>query len=362
MPIHLHIGTHKTGTTAIQRQLKRNREALKQIGIWYPNEAELLPGRGDGIPHRTIARSLNNTAGAKPYSRDELQTLAQSIIRISRQYDHTIISSEALWRIGFAAVPDPYPLEELWLRKQSNVAKIRGLFGDADIRITAVLRERGAYIQSGYSEFVLATLYKQSIKAFIHSYHHSWDYRRQLQAWSNHFPVRAYSYEELSQTNQLPLNFLKHLCDTNLAEDTLALDKKSRVNISEPLACVAFKLFLNQLPLEYQKRCKLHRKYSQLFAKAAYQKDVQEMMAINSWLKGDELAELRQSLAAEDEEIRALFCPSFVSIPADGLALLQPGDRPPPPMATADQQQVIRWMLSQKPLKAEWFSSEDPQS
>ena len=86
------------------------------------------------------------------------------------------------------------------------------------------------------------------------------------------------------------------------------------------------------------------------------------MMAINSWLKGDELAELRQSLAAEDEEIRALFCPSFVSIPADGMALLQPGDRPPHPMATVDQQRVIRWMLSQKPLKAEWFSSEGPQS
>ena len=357
MPIHLHIGTHKTGTTAIQRQLKRNRETLKKRGIWYPNEAELLPGRGNGIPHRDIAQSLNNTAGAKPYSPEELQTIAKTIIRTSREYDHTIISSEAFWRIGFAAVPDPYPSEELWLRKQSNVAKIRRLFGDADVRITAVLRERGAYIQSGYSEFVLATLYTQGIRPFIRSYHHSWDYRQQLQSWNKHFPVSAHSYEDLSQSNQLPFNFLRHLCDMNLPEDTLSPDRKFLINISEPLACVVFKTFLNQLPLDYQKRVKLHRNYSQLFRKAGNNLVVQELMEINSWLKETELAELRQSLAAEDGEIRAQFCPALVSVPPETRA-----DRPLRPMATVDQQRVIRWMLSQKPLKAEWFSSEDPQS
>ena len=362
MPIHLHIGTHKTGTTAIQRQLKRNRESLKKLGVWYPSEGELLPGRGEGIPHRNIARSLDNRGGAKPYSVDELQIIARSIIGKAQQYEHTIISSEAFWRIGFAAVPDLYPIGELWLRKQSNIAKIRRLFQDADVRVSAVLRERGAYIQSSYSEFILATLYKDGIKQFIRSYSYAWDYDRQLQAWGSHFPVQAHSYEDLSQSGQLPLSFLRRLCGSNLPEEALAADKKPRVNISEPLACVAFKLFLNQLPLDYHKRNKLYGKYSKIFNQQSSQPAWQDMAAINSWLTGTELAALRQSLVATDQQIRAKYCPSFVSIAAEGMAQLQPGNREPRALKTADQQLVIRWMLTQKPLKKAWFSSADPEA
>ena len=35
--IHLHIGTHKTGTTVIQQTLAENREPLKALGYLYPN-------------------------------------------------------------------------------------------------------------------------------------------------------------------------------------------------------------------------------------------------------------------------------------------------------------------------------------
>lgn len=34
--IHLHIGTHKTGTTALQQTLAENREQLVQQGFLYP--------------------------------------------------------------------------------------------------------------------------------------------------------------------------------------------------------------------------------------------------------------------------------------------------------------------------------------
>lgn len=359
MPIHLHIGTHKTGTTAIQRQLKRNREALKKIGIWYPSEGELLPGRGDGIPHRNIARSLDNCRGQKPYSMDELRIIVRSLLNTAPHYEHTIISSEALWRIGFAHVPDLYPSEELWLRKQSNVAKIRRLFQDADVRVTVVLRERGAYIQSGYSEFVLATLYKFGIQHFIRSYGHSWDYGRHLQVWGSQFPVQAHSYEELCQSGQLPLAFLRRLCGSHLPDDSLAPDKKPRVNLSDPLACIAFKLFLNQLPLDYHKRNNLYIKYTKIFGQAGPDQPKLQLAAINSWLTGAELAALRQSLLSSDQHIRAAYCPSLLSIPADGMALLQPGNRPVQSLTTADQQRLIGWMLTQKPIKPGWFSQVD---
>lgn len=356
MPIHLHIGTHKTGTTSIQRQLKRNRESLKEAGIWYPSEGELLPGRGNGITHRNIARSLDNRGGPKPYSPDELCTIARSIATKSQQYEHTIISSEAFWRIGFPPAPELYAENELWFRKQSNVEQIRRLFQGLDVRVTAVLRERGAYIQSGYSEFVLATVYKHEIQTFIRSYGHGWDYNKQLLAWSSQFPVQAHSYEDLSQSGQLPLEFLRRLCEANLPDVTLAADIKSHANISEPIACVSFKLFLNQLPLDYHKRNKLYRKYSKIFKATCTEPAWQSFAATNSWLTGAELAALRKSLSASDQQIRLLYCPRFLSIHTDEMALIQPGNRLLRPLTTADQQQVLRIMLSQKPLKPAWFS------
>lgn len=40
MKLVLHIGTHKTGTTAIQSYLTAHRNALKQLGILYPSCCE----------------------------------------------------------------------------------------------------------------------------------------------------------------------------------------------------------------------------------------------------------------------------------------------------------------------------------
>jgi hypothetical protein len=359
MPIHLHIGTHKTGTTAIQRQLQRNRESLKQRGIWYPSEAELLPGGGGGIPHRNIARSLNSTAAPKPYDRPRLTAMAQAILRGARNYDHTIISSEAFWRIGFPAQPERCGSEEIWRRKQANVATVRQLFAEGDVHVHAVLRERAAYIQSSYSEFVLATLYPEDIHAYLRVYGHGWDYRRQLQAWSAHFPVQAYAYEKLCRGGRLPLDFLRALCGPDLPEDTLTAGGQLRANVSDPLACVTFKRFLNRQPLQPGKRDRLYRKYRRLFRRAATgsspSRQVRHLAALNSWLSPRELHDLRRSLAAEDQQIRNEFCADLESRPP-GLPGLLPWRRGTvQPLIALEHDRVVSWMLRRRPLKPSWL-------
>ena len=47
MKIIIHIGPHKTGTTAIQTHLLRNFAARKQNEYWYPNPGQWGPGHAE---------------------------------------------------------------------------------------------------------------------------------------------------------------------------------------------------------------------------------------------------------------------------------------------------------------------------
>jgi len=41
MTLIVHIGSHKTGTTAIQRFAASHRATLRERGLWYPSYEEI---------------------------------------------------------------------------------------------------------------------------------------------------------------------------------------------------------------------------------------------------------------------------------------------------------------------------------
>ena len=59
MRLILHAGTHKTGTTSIQKVLADNREWLRERGLIYPDGKSAF-GK-TSIPHHRFCRSLNGT-------------------------------------------------------------------------------------------------------------------------------------------------------------------------------------------------------------------------------------------------------------------------------------------------------------
>lgn len=105
MTIYLHIGSHKTGTTSIQKLLSRHRDTLAAQGIWYPRDSELLDGAHDSGAHLNIARSLDNNHRRKFYSASDLAKIFEALTSKSRSFHTTIISAEAFWRIGFIKPP-----------------------------------------------------------------------------------------------------------------------------------------------------------------------------------------------------------------------------------------------------------------
>ena len=353
MTIFLHIGTHKTGTTAIQRHLKRNANFYASQGLWYPREAELLSGGRDEPTHLNIARSLDWTNKPKPYSEAQLQEMAQALRERSRHYAHTIISAEAFWRIGFGRIDGDDGPDQMWQRKAENVERIRRLFGsEADVEVVCVIRERATYLQSSYSEFILATFYRKSIQKFLRSFRHVADYQRQLKAWVQHFPVRTLSYEKLCEEQNITQRFLHNLAGP-IAPPPDAGKQKTQFNVGHPIPCVLFKRYLNGMEgLPREQLIQMYDKGRRRFTKISDTSAVSSLKQINSWLTPKELRILRRSFLADDDQIRASFCPEFVSGPTGK----DPShDRSITPLSREAQYLTLGWMLSQKQPTAAWF-------
>lgn len=310
MAIILHIGTHKTGTTAIQRFLERNRRALREAGIWYPHEAELLTGGEQRPHHLDLARSLDVTRHAKRYSPEQIAQITRAICSGAQQHQTTIISAEAFWRIGFGHPdPDGHNREHLWSIKKLNIQHIRQLFDGADVEISACLRDHANYIQSLYSEFLISTQYRGSIRQFETTYQHALSYHRQLSTWAKEFPVSVHSYEQLSTDGRLPLNFLQKVCrQENLA--TVVEHEDLRANRSDPIACIAIKRHLNQLDLPAERRQKIYCKVRKRWRRSD-SRMIRTLREVNAWCTTAESEALAERFRRDDQQVREDYCPQL---------------------------------------------------
>lgn len=135
--VFIHIGSPKTGTTAIQQFLTRHRDSLAEQGVLYP-----MGG---------VLRSAHHLIGAAVYpsrasrlgnvSRDDALALAIAQIanEIAERKPHTVIlSTEYLWGELSAA----------------NIRRLLEPFRDMRIRIIAYVRRQDLLAQSLYVQAV----------------------------------------------------------------------------------------------------------------------------------------------------------------------------------------------------------------
>ena len=353
MTIILHIGTHKTGTTAIQHFLGKHRYSLRQKGIWYPDEADLLPSGKEVPTHLSLARSLDCTGKPKVYSQDQLSIMAKNLVKKSEDYDTTIISAEAFWRIGFGRPTGKGKNDdELWSNKDVNISRIRSLLAGSNTRVVAVLRERSRYIQSSYNEFVLATLYSETIQCFQRTYSHVFDYNAQLKAWQHYFPVQALSYEHLCSNQVLPTNFLQAVCGDVKLNELNHEDARSRANISQPIPCVFLKRYLNKATISHETRAKLYNKLRKRFGRQK-SRSLEQLRCINSWMTAKQLTRLRLKYRQDDDALRSTWnCHQMVSAESP---LSSAEKQSLQPMKQQDELLSLGWFHSQFPVSSKWF-------
>jgi hypothetical protein len=128
--IFLHIGRHKTGTTALQQLLRKNRRRLAEHGYNYLSAVKGGPG------NHTLAHALDpeRMAAADAEQRavyaEELEVTGRRL----RHRGHAIVSSEA-----FQHIPPP---------------AAAGFFPRGETTVVVYLREQLDYLLSAYAQFI----------------------------------------------------------------------------------------------------------------------------------------------------------------------------------------------------------------
>jgi hypothetical protein len=138
----LHVGTHKTGTTALQHSLEAARAALEACGISY--DPSLGQRNRSATAHHALARLLG-----EPETDETRRLLGFYRKAIARELElgrDVVISSERLYRMK---ADDGLGADGA---RQRYLDRVAGFFADMPIELIVYFRRPDTYIESFYKE------------------------------------------------------------------------------------------------------------------------------------------------------------------------------------------------------------------
>lgn len=234
MQLILHIGTHKTGTTAIQECLYRNEERLAGGGIHYA--------------HRLRARSFNQLAKLVAIGRrGEAQALFDRHLEKASAFGaHTLlISAESFFAMTmFHHKLEGRSYDEYWAAESHSIDRLRSLLpAGMPIRVVVFFRRQDKFLESVYAQTVKTRPLSASVEQFKDSVAEALDYARYMQLWSRNFPdCTVYTYEETA--NDAPRFFLRNVLQIGDTKAFEGLDLRVNTTLARDL--VEYKRELNK--------------------------------------------------------------------------------------------------------------------
>jgi len=215
--IYVHIGSHKTGTTALQSFFSLNRDILKKNGYLYP---------GIWKAHHSIVRELRdmNHVNHDAFQRSKLRKILNEIENTRCQT--IVISSEAFFQFGCG----------IQLKK-----KIEQVLGNSvDIKILCYCRRQDHLLQSVYQQIIKSPSknpQKMPISAFVMdtNYLKKWDYFQKLKEWEEVFGreaiiIRVYEKNQFYQ-NDLVRDFLHTIGLEFTSSYQIPTEKQSNIGL-----------------------------------------------------------------------------------------------------------------------------------
>lgn len=151
--IYLHIGTPKTGTTAIQNFCSENQEVLNRQGYYYPEFAYRYSGASRLRNGHFLFGRVYNEDRSRNIEREEeiFQEGFHEIYRAFQTYNNIILSDEGLWNCGFREE------ESVWekIKKELEQKQIA-------IKVIVYLRVQDTFLYSWWNQRVKEGLRAES--------------------------------------------------------------------------------------------------------------------------------------------------------------------------------------------------------
>jgi hypothetical protein len=141
--ILLHIGRHKSGTTALQHSFFINRDVLKRSGIYLP-----LTGIKKGHKaHHLISELLEKKARTQVIDLSKHELFIQLVAEINRcNEQYVLLTSEGFQNCAPKA--------------------IKALFIEFNVHVIFYMREQQSYLKSAYQQKIHATNYTGKVECF----------------------------------------------------------------------------------------------------------------------------------------------------------------------------------------------------
>ncbi len=213
----LHIGTHKTGTTGIQRFCATQREALLREGILYPSYD--LIGAKEHYAHHRVAHGL---AGVDPeWPAGKVASFLKEVAARCPEGGTVFLSAEPFYRhviIEGKRKAANLADRDYWQVRKRFVDVTAAAFADFEVEIVAVFRKQPAYFDSLYQETIKATRFTGTPFEFYLMKRNELNYFGQMRTWGECFPnMRVFVFEELLKRRNLVHDFLNAATGRTLA-------------------------------------------------------------------------------------------------------------------------------------------------
>lgn len=218
--IILHIGTHKTGTTALQSQLQTLKTDLKQHKVIYPETGT------QGAGHHQWPWALRDNKDA------EFERMVSDLKSSYTNENHYILSSE-----------------EWSFLNQEKIEKIGRAFDFCEVKIVCYLRSRSDFLISEFKQHVSmpSQRYNGSLLSFLFEKKmlSRMNYAVMLSKWGNVFQTKniyAGIYNKKAFVNNDILYDFFDLSGIYLNIEDSSPSKKENVSLSNEASAVLSKL------------------------------------------------------------------------------------------------------------------------
>ncbi|RJT32727.1 hypothetical protein D3227_26480 [Mesorhizobium waimense] len=291
MRLILHIGTHKTGSTALQQFLSANAKGLSEYGICYASPVHEF--------------NFNSIVSAFLLDGQEKfrYFLLENLRKAERNGAHTIIaSSENLYAMVryLACFKAEKTSAEVLAKERSLIERLRAAIpGHVECHVLCYVRRPDHYLESLYNQNVKrGALLTGDVVDFLNTINDMLDYHRYLSIWRDVFGSRACSVRayEAALPNLID-DFARHVLGTDISAFT---QQHLRVNERLSRDVLEYKRVRNEHTL-YSERILERRIY------ALVDKRITSPNTNHEYLSPDERAALLSRLEPSLERLRTEF-------------------------------------------------------